>query len=213
MRLVLTSDLHGNLPKIPECDLLIIAGDVCPSWEHFRQYQDRWLREDFSIWLNKVPAQDIVWVGGNHDFVLENSKLGKELPGHFLDNEAVTIDSLKIWGSSLSVKFRHWAFGKTESELGEVWRTIPRDIDVLITHGPAYDYGDLTASKFGSKRIGSSSLTNQLVYEQWPNLKLHVFGHNHGGFGEYDLKGIRMMNVSYLNDDYAPANDLVVVDL
>ncbi len=105
------------------------------------------------------------------------------------------------------------AFGKTESELGEVWRTIPRDIDVLITHGPAYDYGDLTASKFGSKRIGSSSLTNQLVYEQWPNLKLHVFGHNHGGFGEYDLKGIRMMNVSYLNDDYAPANDLVVVDL
>ena len=81
MRLVLTSDFHGFLPKrVPECDLLLIAGDVCPVWNHDRKFQAFWLRNDFTDWLKEQPATDIIGIGGNHDFVLEVSHVGEDLP-------------------------------------------------------------------------------------------------------------------------------------
>jgi hypothetical protein len=54
MRICATSDFHGYLPDdLPESDLLLIAGDVCPMWNHDQKFQYTWLRTEFSEWLSR----------------------------------------------------------------------------------------------------------------------------------------------------------------
>jgi hypothetical protein len=229
MRLVAISDFHGYLPEIPECDLLLIAGDVCPIWNHERRYQADWLRTEFSEWLQDQPARAIVGIGGNHDFVLSESKIGYELPWIYLDGEETTLGQfhddeqpITIYGSPLSNQFGNWAFMTSEDKLRKHYKNIPSEIDILMTHGPAWGYGDevkgfdmIKRGMISKQHVGSTSLTNRLTYDEWPNLKLHFFGHIHGGFGKYDYgNGITGYNVAYMDDDYKiRANDPVVIDL
>lgn len=52
MKIVATSDFHGVLPpveSIPECDVLVIAGDVCPLRDHGVEFQRSWLLTNFTL--------------------------------------------------------------------------------------------------------------------------------------------------------------------
>lgn len=226
--IVATSDLHGYLPEpgvIEECDILLLAGDLCPVWDHTRQFQASWLRTTFSDWLRAQPAKHIVGIGGNHDFVLSGhkQKLGYELPWIYLNNESVDVGGLKIWGSPLSNRLGNWASMKPEPALADVWRSIPRDIDILMIHGPAYRTGDQAGMTYQRRvdhegniadgwepnHIGSPSLANQLYYDEWPNLKAFVFGHCHEGYGTYG----KYYNVSRTDVQYNPINPPVVINV
>jgi len=232
MRIVATSDFHGTLPEIPECELLIIGGDICPVWDHSMQFQRDWLETTFSEWLEKVPAQKIVGVAGNHDFYMRDpkgEKLVKLLDWVYLRNDFAIIDildeqgnntRLKVWGSPYSNKFGGWAFMKSELELAKMWDEIPRDSDIIIVHGPPWGYGDGVGQRWDSLRqgwtaehVGSTSLTNQLMYDVWPYLKLVVFGHIHEGYGQYEMKNWKMLNVSLMDSQYEPVNPPIEVEL
>lgn len=74
MRIVALSDQHGHLPKIPPCDLLIIAGDVCPDRfgpflaMHAPEQQKAWFDRHVGQWLADARATHKLITWGNHDW-------------------------------------------------------------------------------------------------------------------------------------------------
>src|SRR5579862_2704149 len=103
VRICCVSDLHGTLPKIERCDLLIVAGDVCPLSNHLPWFQAEWLQAEFAQWLAAVPAREILWTAGNHDFVLEQNPASvKKMPPGYVIDAQVEKFGLKIWLSPWS---------------------------------------------------------------------------------------------------------------
>lgn len=218
MRIVVTADLHGNLPHIPKCDLLLIGGDVCPVWDHDPSTQAMWLRRRFAPWLRSLPAEEIVGIAGNHDFVaVKYPGSVVHLPWRYLNNETIDVDGLRIFGSPLSPYFTPgWVFMPPDRELAATWDLIPEDVDILLVHGPPKGIQDKTIPLFEhmkSQHAGSGSLRNKLIYNSYPQLKIVAFGHIHEGYGQQVVQGVRYINASYVNEAYQPGQEPIVIDI
>jgi Icc-related predicted phosphoesterase len=203
-------DLHGFLPAIPPCDILLIGGDVCPVRNHRLDYQRAWLEGPFAEWLSRIEAGTIVGIAGNHDFVAQDDpELMRRLPWHYLCDEGLEVDGLAIYGSPWTPTFGDWAFMRDDPMLAAVWAGIPDDVDVLLTHGPPLGHGDLTDSGVAS---GSATLLDRLA--RLPRLRLHAFGHIHERGGDRaELGGATIANVSHVGLDYRPARPAAVFEL
>lgn len=198
MKIVATSDLHGTLPTIPQCDLLLIAGDICPVRNHQIYYHQEWLDKVFRRWLLEVPAKKVVAVWGNHDFIGEMTpERVPELPWHILTDESVTIEGLRIYGTPWQRRFNNWAFNLSEPELDQKYQAIP-GCDIIVAHGPPYGYGDFVERK---EHVGSRAFL-QRIDEIKP--KLAVFGHIHSDPGTWTRNGTILANVTLMNDFYQP---------
>ena len=73
MRIMATSDLHGNLEGLDPtgADVVVIAGDVAPlrglaPW-HLQEQAD-WVDDQFREWTASYPGIEFVVIPGNHDF-------------------------------------------------------------------------------------------------------------------------------------------------
>lgn len=222
MRIVATSDLHGSLPEIPECDLLLIAGDVCPDFirskrvrginnaphtDKGEQRQANWLRSTFNPWLAEVPAEQIVGIAGNHDFVFEHRLL---LPKDstpkwtYLQDTHAEILGLRIHGTPWVPNLPFWAFHAREEVLVSAYGSIP-PCDVLMSHGPPRGYGDACGPKYGMEGREVGSYDALLAIERCKPM-FFINGHVHEGYGEYQHAGCRILNVSHNDADYNPVN-------
>lgn len=202
MRIVATSDWHGNFPKIPECDLLLIAGDVCPIDSHQEHHQRKWLRGAFADFLNEVPAKEIIWIAGNHDFACQSPgfwRIAETLPGHYLADTEVVIDGIKIYGSPWVPNLPSWAFHAGPQMLQDRADRIPIDTDILLLHGPPYGILD----RVGFRHVGADHVMSRLrqVLPQYV-----IFGHIHEGYGRMELGGIEFKNVAHVDEFYEPIN-------
>jgi Icc-related predicted phosphoesterase len=208
MRVCCISDLHGRLPDdVDECDLLLIAGDISA---HTRDDNERFLRRDFPNWLERQPAKEIVGIAGNHDFVAQQwPSVFRDLPWHYLDNQVIELAGLKIAGSPWTPRYGFWAFMAADDELARIWKQMPDDIDVLLTHGPPYGFCDLTAD---GVHAGSLSLRERIL--ELDQLKLHAFGHIHHTRGADVIStGAIVVNCALTDERYRIVNTPIVVEL
>lgn len=216
MRLVLTSDLHGHLPAVPTCDVLLIAGDVCPIENHDLTFQADWLRETFVPWLSKAPARQKFFIAGNHDFVfaeLPEMVADIDWPGVYLQDSGLTWEGVTFWGSPWANELPGWPFTAPEGDLEVYWSLIAPATQVLLVHGPPFGYGDeVVGRRTGDTlHVGSRSLCEML--DRLPKLRLVVYGHIHEAEGVCFRNGVTLVNASLMDVSYKPVNPPRVFDL
>jgi hypothetical protein len=203
MKIAALSDLHGYLPDIPACDLLLLAGDLAPVRNHTFAYHASWLNGEFRYWLRHVPARKIVGIAGNHDLIFERAPelVPRDLPWTYLQDSGLSWEGLRIWGTPWQPWFFDWAFNGTPELLRGKWALIPDGTDILVVHGPPRGYGDGVPERDGIRLCGCDHLL-QRIKQIGP--RLVVFGHIHEGRGEWQLGPTRLANVTLVDERYQP---------
>jgi len=214
MKIIAFSDVHGQytelendmpssdktMPQIPECDVLIFAGDY--SWASGVKSSIKFIN-----WFVKQPGKHKILVPGNHDYSID---LIESLGIEVLINRGITIEGTKFFGSPYTPMFNNWNFMNREEDLEKMYSNFPDEVDVLITHGPPFGILDKFAEYTGCEnRLGSLSL---LEYVKKVNPKVHIFGHNHEA-GHCPDGITDFYNVSLLDQDYRmtyPLTEIVI---
>lgn len=226
MKICAISDIHNrhNKVTIEPCDILIVAGD----------YTGQGLTSEvknFHKWLNNQPARHKLVVQGNHELYVQSAFANAKMTAQeecpdviFVEHELVEIEGLKIFCSAWTPFFHNWAYNAERTLedacrnqipfIGDKWKDIPMDTDILVTHGPPAGILDQCYYADGvtpRERVGCYSLLEKLV--QIPTLKHHFFGHIHSSHGEQEFKGIKFYNVSICGETYYPDYPPTVIEV
>jgi Icc-related predicted phosphoesterase len=186
MRIIAISDTHNRYPRIPEGDILIHAGDLTGLGT-------RKECDDAMAWLASLPHKHKLFIPGNHDFAFEREVLPVPDGLVLLNNKTVEVEGITICGSPYSLEFRGWAFGSTRDlyRARKMWeRIIPDNLDILVTHGPAFEVLDRT---YHGEPAGDEALAWVIASKQ---PKAHVFGHIHESYGNVLVDGVQRYNVA-----------------
>ncbi|KAF4615990.1 hypothetical protein D9613_011471 [Agrocybe pediades] len=179
VRVVMISDTHNHhneLPSIPDGDILIHAGDLTQSGT---------LEELSSAlqWMHSQPHPNKIFIAGNHDRAIDipNKELKSFLESYpslvylHTTSHAVKVRgrTLLVYGSPLTPKHGSWPFQYPRNDPKQAeWAKIPRNTDILVTHGPPAYHLD--------GRHGCAALLAEL-WKVRP--RLQVFGHIHAARG------------------------------
>jgi Icc-related predicted phosphoesterase len=217
-KIVCISDTHCKFQflTIPECDILISAGDYS-----FKGTINE--VANFHRWLEQQPAKHIVSVQGNHEVGVQNNfGLSKAVAEHgcprvnFVDEGLVEVEGLKIYCSAITPFFHNWAWNRHPGEdIQKHWDRIPSEIDVLVTHGPCYGILDSVRDHDYLKgeylrHCGCPQLLEK-VKEIKP--KYHIFGHIHDSYGQRMEHGVNFVNASICDESYEPTNKPIIIEI
>jgi Icc-related predicted phosphoesterase len=215
MKITLISDthtLHKNItPDLIGGDILIHAGDIMNSGHRVQEVGE------FCEWFDSIDNYKTkIFIAGNHDRMFQySSKLVMDIIDSYksityLQDSFVIVDGLKIYGSPWQPEFFNWAFNlpRDGEELKAKWDLIPSDVDILITHGPAYGFVDQVKGK--EEHLGCKLLSKR-IEEVKP--RIHVCGHIHSGNGITLTNDTSYFNASVLDERYYYAHKPLDISL
>jgi 3',5'-cyclic AMP phosphodiesterase CpdA len=198
MKIVHISDTHGkhinltqSIEAIKGIDVLIHSGD-------FSDYGIPEETEFFLKWLKSMPAKHKILIAGNHDdafFEASNVASEFDLSGiYYLIDESIVIDGVTFYGSPWTPSPFGGSFTFYPGEGEPIWKKIPDDVNVLITHGPKVNTLDLVEKYDRTQRIGCKHLHERI--EKLQHVKAHLFGHVHEGKGVTEIQGVQYSNAA-----------------
>lgn len=208
IRIICISDTHSQHENltIPDGDILIHSGDATYKGTPFEIMK-------FGLWFCSLPHKMKIFVSGNHDWMMQRQERDalEHLSGCiYLKDSSVEVDGFKIWGSPWQPFFYDWAFNlQRGEEIQKKWDLIPVETNILITHGPPFEILD---KNLEGEHCGCQNLRDT-IFSRLKNLKLHVFGHIHEGYGQTEVNGIKFVNASICTRAYKPTNPPIVIDL
>ena len=214
MKIACIADLHGYLPEeLPEADVLVIAGDICPATDHSYEFQLEWLQGEFVPWAQDVSKkiEDIVMIAGNHDWIFEIFGTVGEFIEHdvdgftYLQGYGTVLEhdgkEYKFYGTPYTPEFRDWAFNSSTEAMKRHSAAMPGDADVIITHGPPQLILDVPGFIDSTEHCGCKYVDNAI---RRIKPKAHIFGHIHGARGIHKLVDTVFVNASYVDEQYEP---------
>lgn len=192
MKIAAFSDCHWlyeGIKNFPKADICIFAGDWCGAGYYMQETLD------FITWFKKLPYKTKIAIPGNHDRICQiNEESCKNIflqaGAHLLIDEKIDIHGLSIYGSPWTPFFNNWAYMLPEEQLKWKFKSIPEKLDILVTHTPPKGICDPT-------NYGSEALRKRL---NDINPKVHIFGHNHDGYGYAETINTKFYNVSVCSD-------------
>lgn len=198
VRLVCVADTHCYEQSlvVPDGDLFIHAGDLLG-------YGTLAELEPVAAWLRGLPHAHKVVIAGNHDWCFaraaaEARALLRAAGAIYLQDDEVTIDGVRLFGSPWQPEFGGWAFNLPRGPaLADTWARIPAGLDVLVTHGPPQGYGDRV-------HRGGVGCDDLLVALDRARPALHLFGHIHEDGGLWRRGPTTIANVTTWMCERAP---------
>lgn len=208
LKIAIISDTHGQHDKLTlaPADMIIHSGDVSSRGRRNEAVE-------FIAWFQQLNFKHKIFVAGNHDFYFENStpeEISSIIPKDiiYLNDESVTIDGIKIWGSPITPWFYDWAFNRYRGkDIDQHWQKIPAGADIVITHGPVEGILDRTIV---GDHAGCSDLKRKML-EIKP--RLHICGHIHEAYGVFENGDTTFVNASVLDERYRLKNLPVYLEL
>ncbi|KAI8583592.1 hypothetical protein K450DRAFT_221865 [Umbelopsis ramanniana AG] len=216
LRIVCMSDTHGTTKfnfQVPDGDILVHAGDITRI-SNLQEFSN------FINWMSSLPHSVKIVIAGNHDTVLdpdfryleERRKILDGFRQHdiiYLQNTGYrlpeSLGGYLIYGSPYAPFHIGGAF--MPYDLSDVWKTVPFDTDILVTHTPPYGIQDTTRR---GQNVGCEHLLKK-IKEIKP--KVCIFGHIHEAYGVHKEDGTVYINACTSNSRYKATQLPVVVDL
>lgn len=240
------------IPTLPRGDILIISGDLTGTGTidelvrvrtfldaivHADLYKhilfiagnhDRILDKNYFLQYGLLRGPDTDIDTRQRMIDEAHARLFDNLPSniHYLLDESRRIEGYNFYGSPWVKPYdtgHKWGFECYDPQLAEkYWPRIPSDVDILITHQPPLNHGDLEPMGPHGDLIhtGSASLLERVKQIQ---PLLHIFGHVHEGYGATRQESNRwiggqplrtaFVNPATVDANYKPNQLPLVVDL